>query len=767
MAIWSLPPLNDTEIDLSHQVGISPLIANILTRRGITQADQAVGFLDPGYYQPASPEDLPGMEKAVTRIRQAIDNGERIGVWGDFDVDGQTATTILVSALRDFGAQVIYHIPVRADESHGMNIQNLHTFIEKGVSLVLTCDTGISSHEAIDYAQSRGIQVIVSDHHDLPPQLPAAFAVINPRLLPSAHPLSTLSGSGVAYKLAEALYHRSSRAGEETQYLDLAALGIIADLVELRADTRYLAQIGIAALRKTQRKGLLALLELTGTNPQFINETHISFIIAPRLNAQGRLDDANEMVEFLSTSDEGRAHILATRLEALNAQRKLITQQILSAALAQIENNLALLNSSSLILSHPSWSAGVIGIVASQLASRYHRPVVLISRPEHSVARGSARSIEGCDITQALQGCADLLINFGGHPMAAGFTIQPENIPLFSSLFDKKIHAQLGGVLPAQYLEIDAWLNLEDLTPDVVSELERLAPFGPGNRTIVLADKNLQIDSIKPIGRDKEHYLITVQKENGSNYRVIWWQAASYPLPQGKFDLAYTARFSTYNGVPGIQIEWVDVNQNETEPKEALKPSKAMEDYRSHPYPFKTLQTLLEQHPSAEIWAEAEDHHKVNGKNRWEITPNPCLVIWSTPPSFHDLQALIDRVNPQTIFFFAISTALDDPEVFLKKLAGFVKYSITHQNGQVNLERLASATCQKITTVKKGLEWLTAKGFIRIITPELINIVQIQSNGVPDPEREKIIFQQVKLLLDETSAFREFIRTTDLHLLSL
>ena len=276
-------------------------------------------------------------------MQRAMRDGQRIGVWGDFDVDGKTSTTLLVSTLQSLGADAAFHIPVRDTEGHGVTVSALQNFFDQGVGLVLTCDTGVAANEAVAYAASRGVDFVITDHHDLPTVLPEAVAVINPKQLPGDHPLASLPGVGVAYKLAEALFAAAGRADEETQHLDLAALGIVADVARLTGDTRVLAQRGIAALRQPQRLGLQVMMELAGVDPTWLTEEHIGFELAPRLNALGRLDDANPAVEFLTTSDLGRARILATQLEGLNERRKLLTDQVFRGVLAQLERQPALL----------------------------------------------------------------------------------------------------------------------------------------------------------------------------------------------------------------------------------------------------------------------------------------------------------------------------------------------------------------------------------------------------------------------------------------
>ncbi len=323
--------------------GLHPIVSDALKRRGITSPSLARSFLDPTFYTPTPAELLPGMEKAIERLLTAIQSRQKICVWGDFDVDGQTATTILVQALRAVDARVEYHIPVRATESHGVNFPVLKEIIAGGAQLIVTCDTGITAHESIQYARDHGVEVIVTDHHDLPVELPPAFALVNPKFLPIDHPLASLSGVGVAYKLAEWLLSEIDSRLPVSDLVDLVALGLISDLATLVDDTRYLAQMGIRALRENKRPGLAAMYEMAELNPANINESHIGFTIGPRLNALGRLGDANPIVEFFLTQDKQKAAVTASQLENYNAQRRLLTTQVYQAAEAQIRDDPSIL----------------------------------------------------------------------------------------------------------------------------------------------------------------------------------------------------------------------------------------------------------------------------------------------------------------------------------------------------------------------------------------------------------------------------------------
>jgi len=742
------------------------MIAQILARRGLLESESARAFLDPGAYTSISPLELPGMQAAVQRLERAIRQGETICVWGDFDVDGQTATTLLVSALRRLGGRVIYHIPLRATESHGVSLDALHQVLQEeglsGSGVLLTCDTGISAHAALQYARDRGLDVLVTDHHDLPPELPPALALVNPKLLPPGHALGSLPGVGVAYKVVEALYAQAGRQQECTEFLDLAALGIVADLAVLTGETRYLLQCGLRVLRSTPRLGLQIMMELADLNPAGLSEEHIGYVLAPRLNSLGRLADANPVVEFLTTTDETRARLLALEMEALNARRKLLTDQVFRAALAQVEQDPSLQESSALVLAHPTWPSGVIGIVASQLVERFGKPVILLSTPPGELARGSARSVEGINITAAIAAQADLLAGFGGHPMAAGLAIAPERIPDFNRRLSRTILSIAGDTMRQATLQIDGFLPLPDLSLDLVADLGRLAPFGPGNPRLVLATRGLRLTGYASVGRGEEHLLLTVEDEDERAQRVIWWQGASYLLPDGRFDLAYSVSASTYRGLRDVQVEWVDARPADQASVELPGPHDVV-DYRRETYPALVLQQLHAVEP-LQAWCEAPAPGQPTGLNRHELQPGSLLAIWTAPPGRAELRQVIERVSPQKVYLFGIDPGMDRLDVFLKRLAGLVKYAIKAGQACVDLQDLAAATAQRARVVGAGITWLQAYGYMRVVGQ---NGDELQLEKGDGSQTKELAQAQVVLqsLLQESAAYRAYFARAGAQLL--
>lgn len=753
MTTWIEPPALSVPADLSELAGGHPLVAQVLTQRGLTDVARARAFLDPTHYSPASPFDLPDVDLAVQRIQRALAAGQRIAVWGDFDVDGQTAATVLVQTLAALGADVIFHLPVRSEEGHGVNLPWLQRLINQGARLVVTCDTGVDAHEAAAYARARGVDLVITDHHDLPPSLPDASAVVNPKRLPAGHPLGTLPGVGVAYKLAEALLPDAS------EHLDLAALGIVADVAVQTGDARYLLQRGLAVLRRTQRLGLQVMLQLAEVTPTWLNEEHIGFELGPRLNALGRLGDANLAVELLTTHDVQRAQVLATTLEGLNVQRKRLTDQVFEGALAQIERDPSLLEYAALVLAHPAWPAGVIGIVASRLVERFNRPVLLLAAPPGQLARGSARSVEGCNISAAIAAQSALLASFGGHPMAAGLAIDPERIPELRRKLSRSVAAQLGAAGSEPVLAIDGHLPLADLSLDLVADLERLAPFGPGNPRLVLVSPDHTVASDRTIGRHAEHRLVTVEDAAGASQPVLWWQGAGWPLPEGRFDLAYSARASTFRGQRSVQIEWIDARPLSSEPIVVQPAKPAVVDYRRVAQPAVWLDQLRAE-PGVALWCEGAARRELGGQDRSELAPAAVLAIWTAPPGRAELQAALQQVKPQTVVVFAVDPGMDQVDVFLARLAGLAKHALAASDGQASVTRLAAATAQRSAVVRLGLRWLAARGHVRI-QAEDGDVVRLEAgDGSAGPELAAVT-TQLRELLAETAAFRRYFTQAD------
>ncbi len=763
---WVEPPEVVVPETIFEQVGEPHFLAEALVRRGFSDGQRLREFLDPSLYTPANPTALPDLGKAADRLEKAIKFDETIGVWGDFDVDGQTATALLVQALQSLGAYVKYFIPVRERDSHGVALPALKTFLESGVDLVLTCDTGISAHEAVRLARGRGIDFVITDHHSLPDTLPEAVAVINSQRLPPDEPLSPLCGVGCAYKLAEELFSRANHAEWAEELLDLVALGTVADLALLTGDNRFLVQRGLERLRNTPRPAVEAILELSEVFPGQITEEQISFILAPRLNALGRLDDANPAVPFLLARSLADVRPMAARLEALNARRKLLCDQVFQATLAQLERDRALLDQPVILIGHAAWPGGVLGIVASRLTELYRKPVILLTTPPGELARGSARSIEGVNITQAIATAHHLLNSYGGHPMAAGLSLEAGHIAEFRHLINHAVELQQSQEqYPSAKLVIDAFVPLNKLSIEMVESLDRLAPFGPGNPPLTLATRNLALQSQAQFGKNGEHLQLIVEDSNGTVQKVTWWQGAGLPLPEGRFDMAYSVRASNYRGQRSVQVEWADFRAiPESIPLRKQRMVQHILDHRHEIDPGKEIAPWLIE-PDTLVFAEGENPFRNIAVDRNHLFPAKNLVVWSAPPGRDELQVILDTVAPQQVIWFGVNPGTDQVTPFLTRLTGLVRYAIKSRQGQAAMPELAAAMAQREKNIRAGIAWLEARGYITVETKE--NLLQLSTGGKSLPDLADQLDKDIAYLLQETAAFRAYCQKIDLRLLIL
>lgn len=769
MAEWLDPQPVEVPEALRGAVGGHPLVAEALVRRGICDPEAAQALLDPALYRPRPLAELPGLPTAVERLAQAVRRGERILVWGDFDVDGLAATAILVENLRALGAVVSYHVPPRS-AGHGVHLETVRALLAGAnpPQLIVTCDTGVAAAAPVAYARGLGVDFVITDHHALPAQLPAAQAIVNPCFLPDAHPLRTLPGAGCAYLVAEAL---AAELGGEgcARSLDLLALAIVADVAALQGDVRYYLQRGLAALRAGGRLGLEALYEAAGLAREGLDEEHIGFALAPRLNALGRLGDASVGLELLLTTDLTRARTIAAEMEGLNARRQLLTNQVLQAAADQFERDSAARQAPVLVVAHPAWPAGIVGLVAGRLAERYGKPAIVLATPAGQAARGSARSVPGIDIAAAIAEVGDLLASHGGHPMAAGLSLRPENLPDFRRRIQAAIARRAAAAPPPPPLAIDGYLELAAATPELARDLARLAPFGPGWPPVCLAARRLAVVAEAALGRSGEHRRVYLRDGTGRQHKVFWWQSADRALPDATFDLAFTMRPRNYQGRDEVTLVWVDARAIEAAAPVLVSPKPAYQafDHRDDPAPALTLEAVRSMGPAV-VWAEGVELGGPGVVDRVRAAPGETLVLWTAPPGPQELAALLERVAPKRVHLFALDPGLDEPEVFLRRLAGLVKYALVHYGGRIDaalVQRMAAATASRASAVRCGLEWLAAQGQWTLADEGEAGWRVSATPGQADRAAAQEAAARLAELLAETAAYRAYARRADPHLL--
>ena len=528
---------------------VGKFAAKLLVQRGIIEPEKLAAFLSIEAYQPTSAFAFPEMPEAIARIQLAYEQKELIAIWGDFDADGITATSVLWEGLGQFFAQgdrLVFYIPDRLKESHGLSIKGvdeLRSQCQDPVNLIITCDTGSTSLEAIKYANTLGINVIITDHHTLPDVRPPVAAIINPRYLTNDHPLFHLSGVAVAYKLMEALYETLPEVPSQSleDLLDLVAIGLVADLVQLTGDCRYLAQKGIEVLRQKKRLGVRLLLEQckrVGDRP-----IDISFGIAPRINAVSRIwGDVRKCVELLTTSDERLGKSLIEQTELANTQRKALQKKVFKQVQSKIEQ-IDLSTTGIIVLVDPQWSVGVLGLVAGQVVGEYGRPTILCTLDD-GIAKGSARSLEGINLYELLKGQEHLLTSFGGHPLAGGLSFPIENLQVLIEAIDQQFWSQYGQ-LQSKSLKIDLEVKISDLNKDLFNELRQLEPFGMGNPYPKLLVRDCTFSGISNANirnqkGQKVEYIkteFTLSDRLGNQIYGDWWGHYSYELPDSTCDV--------------------------------------------------------------------------------------------------------------------------------------------------------------------------------------------------------------------------------------
>lgn len=513
---WVVKPQPDQTAvaHLMNNAGLTPLVASLLIQRGLKEPEEVLGFLNPALSAMHHSMLMKDMREAVNRLHQAIEDEERILVYGDYDVDGTTSVAMVASYLEGVGGQVETYIPHRYSEGYGVSMEGVRYASENRFSLMLTLDCGTKDFDPLADAADRGIDVIICDHHLPEATLPAAFAVLNPKRSDCPYPFKELSGCGVAFKLLQSLAHLmdlpESGIYEE---LDLVAISIGADLVELQGENRIMASQGLKQLRKRQRPGILALLRAADIHqaPQTIRD--ISFTLGPRINAAGRMDHAQRVVDLLMEKRESRAAEVAREIEEMNQQRREVDEKTTASALKQLETSAS--DSFVNLVHGKDWHRGVVGIVASRMIEQRYRPSIVLSE-ENGALIGSARSVHGVDIHQALESCEDLLQQFGGHPMAAGLSLKVEQLAEFKKRINDAIALQLNNVLPKPLVRCDREVHISELSLEAWKELQQLEPFGPGNPTPVFILKNVVcVRPPRTIGNQGRHLKITVEDATG------------------------------------------------------------------------------------------------------------------------------------------------------------------------------------------------------------------------------------------------------------
>jgi single-stranded-DNA-specific exonuclease len=551
---WQVNKTNPEFLEyLSSKASISSVLAQILVNRGIKDAESIRDFLYPSLDNFHDPFLLPDMDRAVERLKLAVKRDETVFIHGDYDADGITSTALLVSALKKFKLKTFYHIPNRITEGYGISNIGINKAKACGAALIITADCGISAEGEILTAISMGIDVIVTDHHVPPDKLPDAFAVIDPHRKDSRYPFKYLAGVGVAFKLIQALFQsieHKTWCTELNEYLDLVAIGTIADSVSLTDENRIFAAFGLQEINRGSCRVGIKALKKAAVIEKNISSVQLSFTIVPRINSAGRLDDAGEVVELFLTQDEAKASAIAGLLEQQNKKRQKIEGEVLKSALDMITPHQL---DNAIVLSSHDWHPGVIGIVASRIAEMFYRPVFLFSVKD-AIAKGSARSIQSFHLYDAIAECSDLLLGFGGHRQAAGLRMTVDNFQAFkeqmNGIVEKALHAD--DMIPT--LAIDAAVSFSDMNLKLVNELGLLEPFGDSNREPVFGAKNIKILNHRIVGNNHLKMYLT---QDNMNFDTIGFSMADKLRKIGNasaLDIAFVPSVNEWNGARNLQL---------------------------------------------------------------------------------------------------------------------------------------------------------------------------------------------------------------------
>ncbi len=715
--------------------------AQLLWQRGIRDKSQLESFVSPKLYQPSSPFEFgEEMQWAVERLKKARENGEKVCIWGDFDADGITSTSVLWDGLGQFlpqHLQLIYYIPNRFTESHGLNTNGIDRLAAEGVQLIVTCDTGSTNISEIIYAKQLNIDVIITDHHTLPNQRPPVTAIINPRYFPNDHPLFHLSGVAVAYKLVEAVYESLPQIPQQplSDLLDLVAVGLIADLVQLIGDCRYLAQIGIQQLEADYKKppsarrrpGVGKLLELCRKNGD--RPTDISFGLGPRINAVSRIQgDASFCVELLTSRNLIRCEKLAEETELANTRRKSIQKDVAQDVTKKL-SKLDLSTTSVVVLEDSQWSLGVLGLVAGQIAQETGKPTILLSTQEEKsdiskipLARGSARSVNSVDLYKLVKDQSHLLHRFGGHPFAAGLSIAVDNTPLFTQAINQQLKQSLGGTTLTPTLQVDLLVKVVDLAKesgkDLFSELKLLEPCGMGNPVPKLLIQNCWFENawnrnIKDVKGQEVKFIKTEFKIRDDSTRIgfpgIWWGHYKDEIPPGRCDAIVELDYNSYS-----------------DERKGIKPHYEVRLLAVRPNVDTTVNTEVANTNNSDWILDWRNINPLEYPEKEDV-----LVIKNTPTSWDDIRAWVRRslYQNQPLAIAWTKTRHKNPKDIWLNLVGIAKY-LNRTQTTVSRVQLLEKLGISDRSLLMGVKALTYLGFNISLSGRLLQINWSSPNNI-------------------------------------
>lgn len=729
-------------------VGGSDILAGMLINRGVS-VEELEGFLDWQEYKPTNPEELPNMAQAVEIIKNVIEKGHRICVYGDYDVDGVTSTVLLVSVLRLLNADVIYKVPDRFKEGYGLNEQVIKEMPNKNVKLILTCDCGISNDQEISLARELGMEVVVTDHHHLPEELPDADAIVTPQMLPSDHRAKHVPGVGAAYFVAKALMATYGREEEVEQFIDLVALGAVADVVPLRGENRYFVQRGLAEICQLQRPGILALLDVANIVAENITEEDFGFKIAPCINAAGRMETAEYAVELLLSTEMITAQKWASTLNELNKQRKQRGKEMLQQAESMLPNE----NPGSIVLFHPQWHQGIIGITAGRLCEKYNVPVILMTLKEDGeTVVGSARSVDGVHILNQLKKCGQHLSGYGGHAGAAGLSLRRDKLTLFMKVCERVLTDSAASISEDQSVQYDLQLPLGEVDINLYHQLRYLAPFGEGWPKPLFYCSEVSVVSARPT-TSPEHLRLVLRHGQKTTLAMYFW-GAGCEVYQG--DLLYYININRWNNKEELQLlvdSLIATPRRLSTEIEDQKKLQQVFDYRG----WHELGDNIPQFTNALYYMEGFPLKSFDKQtsDRYSITTVENLVLFTCPPSSGVLREMIAVSEAENLVLAYSQITSVSVEDCIKQVMTHLVHVYRNKGGKTSVYEMARITGQTELLMMEIIRVLQKNNLLRVQTKEQGNLTVKPKQG----GKIKKVSKAAKELLNESNAYRRYMNT--------
>lgn len=762
------------------------LVKRLLASRGITSQEDIQEFLNPLEMKLTHPKAFTDMEKAVERLSKSIDNGEKIVIHGDFDADGVTSTSLLYRTLKFLNADVNYFIPDREKEGHGFDTKALVKIMTTvKPKVILSCDCGISDVEAVNFLKSFKIDVIITDHHEAPEELPAAYAIINPKAPNSLdenltakqiNSLCALAGVGVAFKVAQGLLEKYNKLEFISEILPYVAVGTVADIVPLIGENRYFVTKGLELISNGKHYGLTRLLESAGYKGDITSE-NIAFGVAPRINASGRLDTVEEALKVLISDNKQEIEMAIQSLNEFNKIRQELCQEMFAEADEMLKAEGGTSRNPAIILFNPKWHIGIVGIVASKLVEKYYKPTFLMTYSEETKqVRCSARSVEGVNLYDVINTNSELLDGFGGHTMAAGlaFSTEKTSFETVKASLNKTIKEMTQGKEIKPFINIDLELNPNEIDVDLVNQISQLEPFGASNPSPIFSMKNLKIKQKRLMGENKDHLRLTCQAGT-AEFNCIRWQQGDVSLVNGDtLDIAFHPQINEYNGVTSVQLIIDDIHSEYLKEEEQTLDKLKIYDHRKktdifsqvNDYVKNSKQNILVFAESKPVLDKLRPYEALYSRviSRDNLRPCDSLMLFDYPSDRNTLDKILSETNSLSVHVMNYEIKYFEEKEFLKTVNGMLKFACNNNNGKIELRRISSYFGKSYDVFRLLFEIFEEIGLIKIIEKTSdYYVVEMISNVDLAAVLHNIKYTALIDMIDECEQFQKSLLEDDLN----